>query len=248
MTKSFEHIWEETKTILDIRELSVKYGKAEALKNINFSVPASGITTLIGANGAGKTSLLRAISGLIKLNNGEILFKNKRIDQLRPSEIVTLGIAHVPEGRRLFPEMTVLENLELGAYTQKNAESIKTNLEKVLSYFPDLKMKLNQEARMLSGGQQQMVAIGRALMADPQLLLLDEPSIGLAPIIVEEIGEIIKDINKEGVSILLIEQDAHLALNLAQYGYVIETGNIQISGDSKFLLENEEVKVAYLGL
>ena len=192
--------------------------------------------------------MMRAISGLIKLAEGEILFQREKINACKPSEIVSRGIADVPEGRRLFPEMTVLENLELGAYTRKNQKHIKNDIERILNYFPDLKPKLRQEAGRLSGGQQQMVAIGRALMADPKLLLLDEPSIGVAPLVVEEIGEIIKSINQDGVSCLLVEQDAHLALQLADYGYVLQTGRIFLEGKSSSLLENESVQAAYLGI
>jgi len=248
MSRSFEPILEEANSILQIKNLSIKYEKAEAVHNVNLSVRKGSITTLIGANGAGKTSIMRAISGLVKPAGGEILFEQEKISTCNPSEIVTKGIAHVPEGRRLFPEMTVLENLELGSYTRKNRKKIKDDIERILNYFPDLKPKLRQEAGRLSGGQQQMVAIGRALMADPKLLLLDEPSIGIAPLVVKEIGEIIKSINKDGVSCLLVEQDAHLALELADYGYVLQTGSIFLEGKSSSLLENELVQVAYLGI
>jgi branched-chain amino acid transport system ATP-binding protein len=244
-----EHTLEApSKQILEIKGLWVHYGKAEALRNVSLSIAEGQITTLIGANGAGKTTLLRTISGLQRATRGEIVFFGERIDNRIPSEIVSRGIAHVPEGRRLFPEMTVLENLELGAYLRKDKKSVKRRLERVLTFFPDLKPKLNQVAARLSGGQQQMVAIGRALMTEPKLLLLDEPSIGLAPKVVQEIGKIIKDINKEGVSVLLVEQDAHMALDLANYGYVIQTGEITLSGESRALKENEEVKTAYLGI
>lgn len=248
MSRSFEPILEEADSILEIRNLSIKYGKAEVVHNVNMRVQKGSITTLIGANGAGKTSIMKAISGLVKSTGGEILFQQEKTNTCKPSEIVAKGIALVPEGRRLFPEMTVLENLELGAYTRKNQKKIKNDLEKILNYFPDLKPKLRQEAGRLSGGQQQMVAIGRALMADPKLLLLDEPSIGVAPIVVKEIGEIIKSINQDGVSCLLVEQDAHLALQLADYGYVLQTGSIFLEGKPSSLLENELVQVAYLGI
>ncbi|OUM91143.1 MAG: ABC transporter ATP-binding protein [Bacillus thermozeamaize] len=236
------------KPILDIKGIWVHYEKAEALRDVSITIAEGEITTLIGANGAGKTTLLRTISGLLRATRGEIIFMGERIDNCIPSEIVARGVAHVPEGRRLFPEMTVLENLELGAYLRKDKKSVKRSLERVLTFFPDLKPKLTQVASRLSGGQQQMVAIGRALMAEPKLLLLDEPSIGLAPKVVQEIGKIIKDINKEGVSVLLVEQDAHMALDLASYGYVIQTGEITLSGQSSKLKENDEVKSAYLGI
>ncbi|WP_423802595.1 ABC transporter ATP-binding protein [Neobacillus sp. SAB-20_R2A] len=234
--------------MLQIHGLCVNYGKAEAVKDVNLMVKQGSITTLIGANGAGKTSILKAVTGIIKPNNGEVSFNNEKISHLHASEIVKKGIALVPEGRRLFPEMTVMENLELGAYLIRDKNQVKNGLEQVLTYFPDLKQKLNQEAGRLSGGQQQMVAIGRALMSQPKLLILDEPSIGLAPIIVQKISEIIKNINDTGVSVLLVEQDAHTALTISKYGYVLQNGMIELSGNSQELLENEKVKMAYLGI
>ncbi|WP_284037946.1 ABC transporter ATP-binding protein [Neobacillus sp. 114] len=234
--------------MLQVQGLCINYEKAEAVKGVDLHVTQDSITTLIGANGAGKTSILKAITGLKKPNSGDVIFCNEKISHLKASEIVKKGIALVPEGRRLFPEMTVKENLELGAYLQKNKNQIQETFEKVLSYFPDLKPKLIQEAGRLSGGQQQMVAIGRALMSQPKLLILDEPSIGLAPIVVQKISEIIKNINQTGVSVLLVEQDAHIALTISEFGYVLQNGLIELSGNSSQLLQNERVKMAYLGI
>jgi branched-chain amino acid transport system ATP-binding protein len=248
MKKLSEHTLAEASNLLEIKNLYINYGSAEAVKGVNLCVKRGSITTLIGANGAGKTSILKAITGLLKAREGTIIFDNEQIDKYKSSEIVKRGIALVPEGRRLFPEMTVLENLELGAYLQKDKKQIADSIEEILSFFPDLKAKLNQEAGRLSGGQQQMVAIGRSLMSQPKLLILDEPSIGLAPIIVQQISEIIKTINKTGVSVLLVEQDAHTALTLSEYGYVLQNGQIDLAGYSQELLENEQVKVAYLGI
>jgi len=248
MKKLSEHTLAEASNLLEIKNLYINHGSAEAVKGVNLCVKRGSITTLIGANGAGKTSILKAITGLLKAREGTIIFDNEQIDKYKSSEVVKRGIALVPEGRRLFPEMTVLENLELGAYLQKDKKQIADSIEEILSFFPDLKAKLNQEAGRLSGGQQQMVAIGRSLMSQPKLLILDEPSIGLAPIIVQQISEIIKTINKTGVSVLLVEQDAHTALTLSEYGYVLQNGQIDLAGYSQELLENEQVKVAYLGI
>ncbi len=207
------------------------------------------IVTLIGANGAGKSTILKTISGLKHPTTGEILFEDKRINHLLPHQIVKLGISHVPEGRRLFPGMSVIENLVLGAYLRKSKKEIDIELEKVFNYFSILKQRRSQRAGSLSGGEQQMLAIGRALMAKPKFLLLDEPSIGLSPLICQMIGKIIRTINREErVSIFLVEQNAKLALGLASRGYVLETGTIILGGEATGLLENEVVKSAYLGV
>lgn len=248
MKKLSKHIL-EANNILELNNITIKYDKAVAVRNTNMFVKEKFITSLIGANGAGKTTILKSILGLLKPAQGQIYFSGKRIDGKISSDIVAKGIALVPEGRRLFPEMTVLENLELGGYSCKSEKIIERNLKRVLTFFPDLKPKLSQAARELSGGQQQMVAIGRALMSDPKLLILDEPSIGLAPIVVEEIEEVIKNINEtEGVSVLLVEQDAHSALELSHYGFVLQTGEVQKEGFSEDLLQDKEIRQAYLGI
>jgi len=205
------------------------------------------IVTLIGANGAGKSTALRAISGLIAISSGEILFREKKIHGLSPQEIVRSGIAHVPEGRRVFPYMTVKENLKLGAFRRKDKEGIRNDLEGVFEHFPVLRDRRSQRAGSLSGGEQQMLAIGRALMSQPLLLLLDEPSLGLAPLMVKEVGRIIREINQKNVGIILVEQNARMALRLAHKGYVLETGSVVLQGEASELIDNEHVKKAYLG-
>ena len=205
------------------------------------------IVTLIGANGAGKSTALRAISGLIAISSGEILFREKKIHGLSPQEIVRSGIAHVPEGRRVFPYMTVKENLKLGAFRRKDKEGIRNDLEGVFEHFPVLQDRRSQRAGSLSGGEQQMLAIGRALMSQPLLLLLDEPSLGLAPLMVKEVGRIIREINQKNVGIILVEQNAQMALRLAHKGYVLETGSVVLQGEASELIDNEHVKKAYLG-
>ncbi len=234
--------------LLEVKAINVLYGKAQALKEVSVGVPEGQIVTVIGSNGAGKSTLLRTIVGLCKPSSGEIYLEGKRIDGHPAERIVNAGIALVPEGRRLFPYMTVMENLEMGAYTQKNKREISAMMEENFSKFPILKERLTQLAGTLSGGQQQMLAIARALLAKPKLLLLDEPSLGLSPIVVKEVGEIVKGIHEKGVSILLIEQNTRLALGLAQLGYVLETGHVVLKADAKELLENDFVKRAYLGL
>ena len=234
--------------LLDVRKLSVNYGKAEALRDVSLEVPEKRIVTVIGSNGAGKSTLMGTIVGLLKPRQGEIWFRNEIINGKTPEEIVKIGIVLVPEGRRLFPFMSVLENLEMGAYTQKDRKRLVTMMGEVFSHFPRLEERRKQLAGTLSGGEQQMLAIARALLAGPQLLLLDEPSIGLSPLMVREVGEIVKRIHGTGVSILLIEQNARLALGLAQLGYVLETGRIVIKANAKELLENEFVRRAYLGI
>ena len=230
-----------------LNDLTVHYQKVAALKGVSLALEDGDIVTLIGANGAGKSTTLRAISGLARASAGEIWFDGRRIDRLKPEEIVALGIAHVPEGRRVFPDLTVLENLHTGAYLRRDREGIAADLEKVFHHFPRLKERRRQRARTLSGGEQQMLAMGRALMARPRLLLLDEPSLGLSPVMVQEIARIILDINRGGVSVILVEQNAELALRLARYGYVLETGTIALEGESRLLHENEHVRRAYLG-
>ena len=233
--------------LLNIKDLRAHYGRKEVLKGISMSVDAGVIITLIGANGAGKSTILKIISGLKKPSFGEVLFEDHRIDGLPAHEIIRLGIAQVPEGRHLFPRMTVLENLQLGAFLRKKGEETKRDLENVYTHFPILKERSKQPAGSLSGGQQQMLAVGRALMANPRLLLLDEPSLGLAPMMVAEIAKIITDIRQRGLTIILVEQNAYMALKIADKGYVLETGSIVLADDSKELLYNEHVKKAYLG-
>jgi len=232
--------------LLEVRGISAYYGKAEALKNISLTVEEGEVVALIGSNGAGKTTTLRAISGLKQPSNGEILFKDKRITNLTPHSIVARGIAHVQEGRHVFNEMTVKENLELGAYTRSNRLEIGKDLERVNESFPILKERYLQRAGSLSGGEQQMLAMARALMTRPTLLLLDEPSLGLSPLFVREIAKIIKDISATGVSIILIEQNARMALKLARRAYVLELGSIVLEGEANKLLEDERVKKEHI--
>jgi len=235
--------------ILSVKGITIKYGKVAAVRDVSFDIKDGTIVTLIGANGAGKSTILKAISGLRHPSSGEIIFKDKAIDRLHPDIIVREGVSHVPEGRRLFPAMSVRENLLMGAYLKKNRKEINDEFEKVFHYFPKLKERQKQRAGSLSGGEQQMLAMGRALMSRPKLLLLDEPSIGLSPLMSQMIGKIVHTINKEeGVSILLVEQNAKLALGLASRGYVLETGTIVLHGDARELLNNDMVKGAYLGV
>jgi branched-chain amino acid transport system ATP-binding protein len=234
--------------MLEVKELRVHYGTVEAVKGVSFRISAGTIVSLIGANGAGKTTSLRALTGLVKPSSGELRFENSSLTGLAPHQIVGLGIAHVPEGRRLFPKMTVLENLRMGAYLRTNRTDITSTLGMVYEHFPILRERGRQLAGSLSGGEQQMLAIARALMSRPKLLLLDEPSMGLSPIMTAEIGKIIQQINALNVSIILVEQNAMLALRLAQYGYVLETGSIVMQGDAQELLRDEGVKKAYLGI
>lgn len=231
--------------ILKINDLKVNYGGIEAVKGISFDVPRGQIVTLIGANGAGKSSTLRAISGLVKPRSGSIVFEGEELAGKDPTSIVTKGITLVPEGRRIFPDLTVAENLRIGAYLRK--DDLKEDLEWVYDLFPRLKERSWQAGGTLSGGEQQMLAVGRALMSRPKVIMMDEPSLGLAPIIVRGIFDIIKEINKQGVTVLLIEQNANMALKTAHVGYVLETGRITMSGTGAELLANEDVKAAYLG-
>lgn len=232
--------------MLEVKNLHVYYGLIHAIKGISFKVEAGEIVTLIGSNGAGKTTILKTISQILHQTEGDILFLGDSISNYQPHEIVHLGISHVPEGRRVFPELTVYENLELGAYHRKDKKNIKEDLKQVFKRFPRLEERRNQVSGTLSGGEQQMLAMGRALMSRPKILLLDEPSMGLAPILVHEIFSIIEDINKTGTTILLVEQNANRALNISDKGYVLETGKIIASGSAKDLLNNELVKQAYL--
>jgi branched-chain amino acid transport system ATP-binding protein len=234
--------------LLEVRDLRVRYGTVDAVKGVSFEVSERAIVSLIGANGAGKTTSLRALTGLVRPSSGEIRFENTSLVGLAPHQIVRLGIAHVPEGRRLFPKMTVLENLKMGAYLQTNKAAVAATLEMTYQHFPILRERGRQRAGSLSGGEQQMLAIARALMNRPKLLLLDEPSMGLSPIMTAEIGKVIRQINALEVSIILVEQNAMLALTLAQHGYVLETGSLVIQGKAQDLLRDEGVKKAYLGI
>jgi branched-chain amino acid transport system ATP-binding protein len=233
--------------MLKITNLNVYYGGIHALSDVNIEVNEGEIVTLIGANGAGKTSTLRAVSGLVTPSSGTIEFEGKNITKVPAHKIPYLGISHVPEGRRIFASMTVAENLQLGAYRRKDKAEIEKDFESVFAKFPRLKERLKQRAGTLSGGEQQMLAMGRALMSRPKILLLDEPSMGLAPIVVQEIFSIIQDINKSGTTVLLVEQNANMALSIANRAYVIETGRITLEGKASDLLNDESVKKAYLG-
>lgn len=233
--------------MLEFRDVNVHYGNIHALKGITFSVETGKIVTLVGANGAGKSTTLRAISGLLTPSSGEILFQGQSIGARRTDHIVGMGISQAPEGRGIFANMSVEENLELGAYLRKDKAEIKSDMERVFELFPRVKERLWQNAGTLSGGEQQMVAIGRALMSRPKLLLLDEPSLGLAPQIIEKIFEIIVKVNEQGTTILLVEQNALLALEVAHYALVLETGKIVMQGPSQELLNSEEIRKAYLG-
>jgi branched-chain amino acid transport system ATP-binding protein len=234
--------------MLEVKDLRVRYGTVEAVKGLSFQVSTGAIVSLIGANGAGKTTSLRALTGLVKPSGGEVRFENALLNGLAPHDIVRLGIALVPEGRRLFPKMTVLENLRMGAYLQTRQADVASTLEMIYQHFPIMRDRGRQRAGSLSGGEQQMLAIARALMNRPKLLLLDEPSMGLSPIMTAEIGKIIRQINALNVSIILVEQNAMLALTLAQYGYVLETGTLMLQGKAEELLRDEGVKKAYLGI
>jgi branched-chain amino acid transport system ATP-binding protein len=233
--------------MLELNDVNVYFGAIHALKGITLNVKEGEIVTLIGANGAGKTTTLRAISGVLKARQGSIRFGSRHVEKLKASEMVKLGISHVPEGRRIFSSMTVMENLQMGAFTRWDKPQIREDFEKVFSRFPRLRERKNQMAGTLSGGEQQMLAIGRALMSRPTLLLLDEPSMGLAPGLVKEIFSIIRDINSSGTTILLVEQNASMALSIADRGYVLQNGAISFEGKSESLLEDETVKQAYLG-
>ena len=233
--------------LLEIKDLEVHYGKAETLKAISLQVDEGEVVSIIGANGAGKTTVLRTISGLKKPTSGEIRFQGERIDGKPAHEVTRLGIAHIPAGRMVFAPMTVLDNLKTGAHLQKDKLQVARDLDTVYHHFPVLKDRSSQLAGSLSGGEQQMLAVGRALMADPKLLLMDEPSIGLSPMLVAEISRIISVINEAGISIILVEQNARVALRLAKRAYVLQLGTIVLEGDASELINNELVKKAYLG-
>ncbi|MBU9738198.1 ABC transporter ATP-binding protein [Diplocloster agilis] len=233
--------------MLKVTDLKVYYGVIQAIKGISFEVNQGEVIALIGANGAGKTTILHTVTGLIPPKNGRIEFEGKDITKLQGHKIVSLGMAHVPEGRRVFASLTVLENLKLGAYTRKNKEEINASLEMVYKRFPRLEERKSQLAGTLSGGEQQMLAMGRALMSKPRILLMDEPSMGLSPIYVNEIFDIIKQVSAEGTTVLLVEQNAKKALEIADRAYVLETGNIALEGKASDLMNNESVKKAYLG-
>ena len=234
--------------LLRLNDIVIHYQKVAAVQGISLELQEGQLVTIIGSNGAGKSTTLRTISGLVRPSAGEILFNGQRIDDLAPDKVLKLGIAHVPEGRRVFPGLSVLENLYLGAFLRSDKEGIQRDLDKVFDHFPVLKARSKQVAKTMSGGEQQMLAIGRALMSRPRLLMLDEPSLGLAPLIVKEIARILKEINKEGVSVILVEQNAELALDLAHYAYVLETGRIALHGKGRELKDNDHVRKAYLGI
>ena len=234
--------------LLEVEDLNVYYGAIHAIQGVSFNIEQGEIVTLIGANGAGKSTTLRTISGLLRSRTGTIKFKDQNISVTPPEQIVKLGISHVPEGRKIFSPLSVRENLEMGAYTRSDPVEIRASMDKVFASFPRLKERINQLGGTLSGGEQQMLATGRGLMSRPSLLLLDEPSMGLSPLLVEEIFRIIQEINKEGTSILLVEQNASMALSIAHRAYVLETGRIVLSGPAREVANNPQVKVAYLGM
>ncbi|HNX72653.1 MAG TPA: ABC transporter ATP-binding protein [Spirochaetales bacterium] len=235
--------------MLELKDVHTYYGNIQALKGISISVDEGEIVTLIGANGAGKTTTLMSICGITPIRNGEILFDGKDLSKLAPNKIVQLGIAQVPEGRRIFPQLTVSENLDMGAFLRRDKEGIKHDMEEVFEIFPRLAERKNQLGGTLSGGEQQMLAISRALMANPRLLLLDEPSLGLAPLVVQNIFEVIQKVNKERkTTILLVEQNANMALKIADKGYVMQNGVIKIADTANRLFANQEVRKAYLGM
>jgi branched-chain amino acid transport system ATP-binding protein len=233
--------------MLELNHITVYYGTAEAVKDVTITIEEGAVVSVIGANGAGKSTILRAISGLVPLRSGEIEFLGTRIDGMPINRIVSLGISHVPEGRKLFPYMSVMANIRLGAYLRKDKEALLADLEKVFTLFPRLKERRNQMAGSLSGGEQQMVAIGRALMARPRLLMMDEPSLGLAPVVIDSLAEAIVEINKGGVTVLLVEQNAGLVTMVSRKCYVVEVGQVVLEGDINELMANDSVKRAFLG-
>jgi branched-chain amino acid transport system ATP-binding protein len=234
--------------MLELKNIFVYYQTNAAVRDLSISVNKGDFITILGANGAGKTSTLNAISGMVKVKQGEIEFNGEKINGLSPAKIASRGIIQIPEGRKLFPLLTVKQNLQMGAYLQKDSGVVHRSMEKVLALFPDLKSKLNTRAQDLSGGQQQMVAISRGLMAQPEVLLLDEPSLGLSPLLSQQLADKIKEINREGTTVVLVEQNARLGLMLASYGYVMENGELILQGKSSDLLNNKEVQKAYLGV
>ncbi|RJP59358.1 MAG: ABC transporter ATP-binding protein [Deltaproteobacteria bacterium] len=236
--------------LLKVKNIETSYGFVNAIRGVSLDMEEGDIKTVLGANGAGKTTILKTIMGLLEdqPEKGTIEFMGKRIDRMDTEDIVRLGISYVPEGREIFPELTVFENLKMGSYTRRDKDGVRKDYKRVSEYFSVLEERKNQLAGTLSGGEQQMLAIGRALMARPKLLLLDEPSLGLSPALVKEIFEIIKAINREGITILLVEQNARMALNIGNYGYVLENGRIVLSDETRVLLENDDVKEFYLGI
>ncbi|MGA3084019.1 MAG: ABC transporter ATP-binding protein [Thermodesulfobacteriota bacterium] len=236
--------------MLELKDLWIRYGKKAAVRRLSLSVNKGDFVTILGANGAGKSTTLNAISGLVKVKKGqgEILFKGEKINGLKPGKIAAKGIIQIPEGRKLFPLLTVRENLMMGAYLRKDRKGVQLSMGKALTLFPDLKDKLDDESRELSGGQQQMLAIARGLMADPEVLMLDEPSLGLSPLLRQMLAEKIKEIHQEGVTLILVEQNARLGLMLANYGYVLENGELALQGKTSDLMNDENVKKAYLGV
>jgi len=233
--------------LLEVKDVTVHYGKSMAIQDVSLEIAEGSVVSIIGANGAGKSTILRAISGLAPLTSGEIWFLNKRVDGVATTEIVKLGIVHIPEGRHLFPYLSVLSNLKLGASLRKDKAGINKDMEEVFKHFPILWDRRNQQTGTLSGGEQQMLAIGRGLMANPKLLLMDEPSLGLAPIVVDELARAIKDINQSGVSVLLVEQNVPLALGVASMGYALQVGRVVLEGDIDKIKSSDIVKRAYLG-
>ena len=234
-------------SMLEVKDLQVYYGMIQAIKGVSFHVNEGEVIALIGANGAGKTTILHTVSGLLAPKSGSVTFEGTDIVKIPGHKIVSMGMAHVPEGRRVFAELSVYENLKLGAYTRKNKAEIAESLERVYKSFPRLEERKNQLAGTLSGGEQQMLAMGRALMSKPKIILMDEPSMGLSPILVEEIFNIVKEISASGTTVLLVEQNAKKALSIADRAYVLETGNIVLSGDAKEMMNNDSIKKAYLG-
>ena len=233
--------------LLEVQDIQVYYGMIQALKGVSFSVNEGEVIALIGANGAGKTTTLHTVTGLLRAKSGHIIYDGQDITKVPPHKIVTMGMAHVPEGRRVFANMTVLQNLKMGAFTRSDKNEIDATIEKVYKRFPRLKERQNQTAGTLSGGEQQMLAMGRALMSQPKIILMDEPSMGLSPIFVNEIFDIIQQVSKTGTTVLLVEQNAKKALSIADRAYVLETGKIVLTGDAKELMDNESIKKAYLG-
>jgi len=233
--------------LLEVNDVHTYYGNIHALKGISIKVESGEVVTLIGSNGAGKSTTLKTISGLLRPRTGNIMFQGKRLDQMEPDDVLKSGVAQSPEGRRIFSRMTVMENLEMGAFARSDKAAVKRDMERVFTLFPRLKERLNQKGGTMSGGEQQMLAIGRALMSEPKVLLLDEPSMGLSPILVETIFQVVRDINKQGTTILLVEQNALLALQVANRGYVLQTGTIVMEDTGDNLLKSELVRKAYLG-
>jgi branched-chain amino acid transport system ATP-binding protein len=233
--------------LLELRDVRVNYGKAEAVKGVTMGVAQGSVVGILGANGAGKSTILKAVSGLVPLVGGEIWFMGRRINGTATCNTVSLGIAHIPEGRRIFPYMSVLANIKLGAYLRKDKVSVKRDMDEIFERFPRLRERSHQQAATLSGGEQQMLAIARGLMAKPRLLLMDEPSLGLAPLVVQHVANIISDINKSGISILLVEQNAGLVTQVADRGYVLEVGKLVLEGDMKEIMTNAIVQKAFLG-